>query len=123
MATINVARVLNSPKFVKSFNVYRETGAFVAGRWTQTSQEIIAMRGVIVPEGTKDIIQVLEGDRTSQLASFYCKQEIFVTRNDGAFSGTSDRIEWRGSQFRIFKVLPWSDFGYYKAFGVSVEGD
>ena len=123
MPTINVSRVVKNSRFAQNYHIYREKGSFVAGRWTQTTLDTILMFGVVTAAGTKDIIQVPEGDRSSQIMVFHSVEKLYVTHVDTCFSGISDKILWKGSYYRLFKVLEWSDFGYYKAFGISVEGD
>jgi hypothetical protein len=83
------------------------------------------MNGVIIPANEKEIMQVPEGDRSTAMMIFYADQEIFTTHtNDGlGYSGTSDEIEWRGDRYRVIKVNQRGDYGYYKAFGVYMEGD
>lgn len=118
MAQINVGRVIKSNKFAQTFVVHRKTGSWVNGRWTGAESNITT-RGVVTACGTKDIIQVPEGDRSSGVMCFHSTSELFVTNT----TGTSDEIEWRSKRYKLVKVLQWTDFGYYKAFGVSMEGD
>lgn len=120
---INVGRVINSSKLrkLKPFTVWRKTGDWVAGRFEETEQAI-SMYGVVNVASSDDIIQVPEGDRTTGLMSFHCTSPLFKTRN-GSSKGTSDEIEWNGGRYKILKVLPWSDYGYFKALGTSMEGD
>lgn len=120
---LNVSRVINSSKFrqLKPFTVYRKTGDWVAGRFEET-ETAIPMDGVVTAAGTKDILQVPEGDRTSQLMVFHSTQPLFVTHDDVEGKGTSDQIEWHGERYRLLQIKDWSDFGYYKAFGTSMSG-
>jgi hypothetical protein len=119
---INVGRVIKSPNMVQTFVIYRQIGEFVAGRWTQTSLKAINVKGIASAEGTKDIIQEPEADRTSQLMCFYTKEQVFVTHASPK-AGASDRIFYKGAYYRVFKVLPWSSYGYYKSYAISMEGD
>lgn len=121
MPRINVSRVINNRKLKENFTVWRKTGKWIGGRWEQDEIALI-FEGVVTAAGTKDIIQVPEGDRISQLMCFHSIQQLYTTHIGDDFSGTSDEIEWRGSRFKVFKVLPWADFGYYKAIGISMEG-
>jgi len=59
---------------------------------TETS---ITISGVVTAAGTKDIIQVPEGDRTSQLMVFHSTMPLYVTHDDIEGKGTSDEIEWQ----------------------------
>lgn len=118
---INVGRIINSPKFSQTFTVWRKTGSWALGRFIETEQSI-PMLGVVTAAGTKDIIQVPEGDRTSQLMVFHSTMPLYVTHDDVKGRGTSDEIEWHGERYRLFQIKDWSDFGYYKAFGTSMGG-
>lgn len=118
---INVGRALNSSRLRQPFTVWRKTGEWALGRFIET-ERAIPMSGVVTVANSDDIIQVPEGDRSTGLMSFHCTSPIFKTRN-GTDKGTSDEIEWNGSRYKILKILPWSDYGYYKALGTSMEGD
>jgi hypothetical protein len=121
---LNVSRVINSCKLrqPKPFTVYRKTGDWVAGRFEET-ETAIPMMGVVTAAGTKDIIQLPEADRTSQIVVFHSTLPLYITRdNEQQGAGTSDEIEWHGERYRLFQIKDWSDFGYYKAFGTSMSG-
>jgi hypothetical protein len=118
---INVGRIVNSRNFAQpsGFTVYRQTGQWVAGDWIP-SETAIQMRGTVTAMNPKDLTQVPEGDRVTGIMCFYSQQPIYVTHAaDGTNpGGTSDEIVWQGERYRISSVIPWQDFGYYKAFGV-----
>lgn len=120
---INVGRVLNSSKLrqPKPFKVWRKTGAWIAGRFVETEASI-SMSGVITPASAEDILQVPEGDRTSKIIAFHSTMPLFVTHDDVQGKGTSDQIEWHGERYRLLNRKDWSDFGYYKALGISMGG-
>lgn len=122
MPRLNVAKVLSNSQFKDSFTVYRKTGNWIAGRFKETEDPII-FSGVVTAPGTKDLIQVPEGDRTSEIMCFHSTNELFVTHNDVSSKGTSDEIEWNNKRYRIYQVKNWNKFGFYKAIGISMEGD
>jgi hypothetical protein len=122
---INVGRIVNSRNFAQSsgFTVYRQTGTWVAGRWVP-DELIIRMQGTVTAMNPKDLTQVPEGDRVTGIMCFYSQQQIYTTRAAGTDpGGTSDEIVWQGERYRVSSVVPWSDFGYYKAFGVRMVSD
>jgi hypothetical protein len=53
---------------------------------------------------------------------FFSLQPIYVSQG-GTSAATSDTITWRGDTYRMAKVWPYGDFGYWKALGVRVSGD
>lgn len=121
MPRIDMSELITDQDFAQNYIVHRKSGSFVGGRWVQT-ETAITVNGVVSPAGSKEIMQVPEGDRTSLIMSFHSTVEIFVTRRTAAAAGTSDEIEWRGNRYRIHQVYPYADYGYYKALGISMEG-
>lgn len=118
MPRLDIGELITDPDFAQDYIVHRKSGGtWDAGVWKQ-SETTITMTGAVIVAGTKDINQVPEGDRTSQIMDFYSNVEIFVTSK----AGTSDEIEWRGHRYRIYQVKQYADYGYFKAIGVSMEG-
>lgn len=124
---INVSRVINSRNFAQpgGFTVYRQTGGWAAGRWVAEPEAPIQMQGTVTVANSQDLVQVPEGDRVTGLMCFYSQQPIFTTRaaDDPNKGGTSDEIVWKGERYRVSSVVPWGDFGYYKAFGVRMVSE
>lgn len=118
---INIAELVYDPDFTQDFTVHRKTGSWSAGRFVETESSL-TFAGVITPASAKEILQFPEGDRVTGMMKFYSEQEMHVTHNSGT-PGTSDQIEWRGQRYRVINVTPYSDYGYYKAFGVYLESD
>lgn len=118
---INVGRITLSRNFAQpaGFIVYRITGDWVKGRFVAVAPIELKLQGTITVAAPKDLMQVPEGDRVTGLMCFFSMQEIFVTRTEGI----SDEILWQGERYRVSAVVPWQDFGYYKAFGVRMAGD
>lgn len=124
MPLLNVGRILNSKNFSQTFTVYRENGSWQAGRWVSTEAPL-QMIGAITAASPLDLNQVSEGDRVTGVMCFYSQQEIFTTHagESTEADGTSDQIVWNGDRYRISSVMPWSDYGYYKALGVRMMGE
>lgn len=116
MPRVNVAKVIKNPNFAQKYSIFRKSGKFVKGVFVQSETEI-KVTGVVTAPSSNDIIQIAEADRVTGIMCFHSNQEIFVTRD----SGTSDEILWRGSRYRIFRVVQWGDYGYWKALGVSMS--
>ncbi len=123
---INVGRVVLSRNFAQSqgYEVYRTTGDWVKGRWISNPEVTIKFAGTITVAEKNDLVQVPEGDRVTGLMCFYATRPIYVTRIEegNELGGISDEIVWQGNRYRIAAVVPWQDFGYYKAFGVRMVG-
>lgn len=114
---INVSELITDPDFAQTYSIFRKSGQFTAGRWVQTETEL-TFTGPIQPATEKEIIQVPEGDRISEILVFYSTQEIYTTNN----TGTSDEIEWSGNRYKVEKVERYGDNGYYKALAIFKKG-
>ncbi|HBC94293.1 MAG TPA: hypothetical protein DCZ10_15700 [Pelotomaculum sp.] len=119
---INVAEILYDPDLNQDFTVYRKTGTWTAGRYSETETPL-SFTGVILPANAKEINQFPEGDRVTGMMKFFSEREIYVTRSNDEGKGTSDQILWSGHRYRIINVKPYKDYGYYRAFGVYMDGE
>lgn len=122
---LNVSRVLQSKNFSQNFKVYRKKGHLLKGELIQ-SEDILTFKGVVTVASPKELNQVPEGDRISGMMVFYSQNEIRITRAGGIESqdtfGTSDELEWQGKRYKVLKVNPYVDYGYFKAFATYMEG-
>jgi len=127
MLLINLARVVISPYFSQRFIVYRSVGSFVKGRWVEGEIEEIPMQGVINVAGALELKSFSEGDDVSGAMTFIAREQIYVTRaanvEEGIEAATSDKIMWRGELYKIIKVDPYADFGFYDATGTRLKGN
>jgi len=53
--------------------------------------------------------------------NFHTNQALYVSR-EGTYEGISDKIYWRNNYYKLASVLPYADYGYYKASGVRTKG-
>lgn len=118
---INVSKVIRNPRFSQQFSVYRKSGEWISGRFVQTETEI-KMTGVVTAPNPNEIMQIPEADRVSGTMCFHSAQELFETRSNDDEKGTSDEIVWQDNRYKVSRVIPWVDYGYWKAFGVRMEG-
>lgn len=114
---IDVGGLVISPEFAQSYTVYRETGSWQAGRWV-SKEASLTMTGTVTVAKPNDIMQIPEGERVTGAMCFYSLEPIYETRLGNPSEGTSDQVEWNGSRYRIYSIMPWSDYGYCKAIGV-----
>lgn len=132
MPTLNVSRVVNNPKFAQTFNVQRSQGGDWNddGTWGDETIEV-SFYGIIQPATAKELNQLKEGDRVKEVKSFHSTQEMYLSHvidnasvtDIGYSARISDYAIWKNQLYRLAKRYEWSDFGYYKALGVRVEGD
>lgn len=118
---ISVKEVITDPDFAQNFTVYRSTGSFVDGVWTENTPSAIKMLGVVTVSSSKELDQVPEGDRVKGAMTFHTVCPIYATRV-GTSQGTSDKILWRGEYYKLANVYPEVDYGYWKGIGVRIKG-
>jgi hypothetical protein len=118
---IDVSEIITDPDFCQEFTVYRSTGSFIKGVWTESTPIKIKMMGVVLVMNAKELNMVPEGDRIAGAMTFYSTEQIYTTRT-GDEQGTSDKILWRGEYYKVFNVYPWIDYGYFEASGTRIKG-
>lgn len=119
---ISLDEIIEDPDFAQPFYVYRSTGSFIDGVWTESTPKRIQMYGVIVVANARELRMVPEGDRIQGAMDFYSLSPLYVTRT-GQSQGTSDKILWRGDYYKLLSVRNWIDFGFYSATGERIAGD
>jgi hypothetical protein len=116
----SMAEIVNDPDFAQSFTITRSSGSFVKGNWDNIPTTVQGY-GVIQPATPKELSQIPDGDRVTGAVSFHSSQALYETHLIPS-AGTSDTIAWNSQNYRLVKVFPWQDFGYYKAIGVRMSG-
>ena len=79
------------------------------------------MRGIVTMATAKDMQMVPEGDRMTGAIRILTTERIYIT--DGATKDTTDMVLWRGARYRIVKVTPDVDYGFYRSIGTRLDGD
>ena len=126
---VDLTEIVNDPEIAQSFTIERSTVTFVLGG-DQTAVTPITAFGVITVADADTLQMIPEADRTQSAMSFYTTTPIVLSHgNEPQLSGTSgtqgvsDVLIWRGIRFRISKVFPYIDYGYFHAVGVKVEAN
>lgn len=121
---INLSRVLNSPAFRQTFQVFRSSGHFDLGGWQEDIQSppSFPVSGVVYPSTAKEIDQVPEGDRVSGMMTFISSEPLYTTHASGV-AGISDKIEWHGELYKLIQNLPFDDYGFHVCVGSRLSGD
>jgi len=117
---INVTEVVLDDDFVQPFTVLRSSGQQGPDGWIN-NETSIAIYGVVSVARFRDLMMIPEGDRVTGAMVFHSDQPIYLTRI-GANQGISDIIVWRGEQYKVSTLAPYSDYGYYKAIAVRMLG-
>lgn len=125
MPNYSMAEIVNDPDFAQFLPgaIARDAGQFVLGKW-KSSTTFVDFFGIVEPAKSKDVDQVPEGDRIEGAIAFYSSSPLYETHagQTNVPDGISDVITWHNQPYRLLKVFPWSDFGYYKAIGVRMSG-
>ena len=119
---VNLADVVNDPDLAQPLTVYRSQGSFELGGWVESTRPL-SIRAVVTVASEQDLRQVPEGDRVTGAMSFHSTQRLYLTRGATPQTAESDTIVWRGDSYRLVKVWPYGDYGYYKAIGVRMSGE
>lgn len=93
-------------------------GGFARGGYRSTPS-LIQTRGVIRPTNAEDLEQLPEGDRVQGMMTFWSPIEIKITGT----KGTSDIINYHGSDYRVLQVMDSGDAGFWKAIGTRMSGE
>lgn len=122
---INLALIVSDPDFAQPLIITRSSGgSWQLGNWVDATQQVNWF-GIVQPATPEELEQVPEGDRVKGAMSFHSEQVIYETHTNGptdSNAGISDLITWQNQTYRIVKVFPWEDFGYYKAIAVRKSG-
>lgn len=115
----DLSEVVLNPDFAQDVTITRSSGSFGEGGWINTSSTIYA-KGTIVVADSRALQQIPEGDRV--VGSMQLLIDIQIYETSAARGGLSDQIVWRGDNYRVQKVDPWGDFGFWSAILVRMEG-
>jgi hypothetical protein len=118
----DMSDIVNDPDFAQAFTVTRSFGRFAAGGWQEVNTTTLSMWGALVPLNEKELLQLPEGDRVKGSIKVYCSSELFVTHAN-APSGVSDKITWKGEEYRIASLMPFMDYGFWSVIAVRITGD
>jgi hypothetical protein len=124
MAYLDLSAVANDPAFAQSYVVTRRTGGFAQGGYVITSSTAVPFWGIIQPSADEDLAQVPEGDRVTGMIGFISQQRMYQTNGKGIGnpSGLSDLITWNDQVYKVVAVVPWKDFGFWKAIASRQSG-
>lgn len=117
----SIAEIVDDPDFAQSFTITRSQGGnWVLGAWVD-SIVTVGMWGSLQPPTPEELDQVPEGDRVTAIIAIHCTQQIYETNVDHSH-GISDIVLWHGEKYRVIKVFPWNDYGYWKALACRMSG-
>lgn len=101
----------------ENFTLLRYQGGFVAGGYAE-APTTLARFGVISAPSGNELSQVPEGDRVQGAIAIHTWEELKETSE----SGTSDVAQWQGQNYKIVKVWPYPNRGYWHAYAVRMSG-
>ena len=112
-----VAYLCEDPELgAQPFTVKRMTGIWSNGRLIDPGDgdKTFSGIGIIVPPDKEQLEFYPEGEKTNNKIAVYTRKEIRVTRD----SRTSDRIIWRGEEYKTVNVQRFDDWGFCVTFAV-----
>jgi hypothetical protein len=124
MARVNVGELIHDPDFAQDFEVIRKAGKWVDGRF-ETQASTIPMRGVVVPNSTKGLVQSPDGDAIQGTIEIYTHEALYTTQlSEESFTAdrVSDEVVWRRQTWKIIDTEDFRDYGYYKAIAERKRG-
>lgn len=127
---INVADIVVDPDFAQYYTVYRETGYWQSGRFVTDPEVALQYYGAVVPATEQEIVQVPEGDRTSIMMCFYSTSDkpFYLSRESSSSGlgdgekGISDQILWENDRYKVIKIWPYLNFGYWQCIATRMAG-
>lgn len=117
----SMAEVINDPDFAQAFTIMRSAGAFSLGKWINQTSNVPGY-GIIQPSTAEELEQVPEADRVKGAITIHSSQTLNETDVQSNSAAISDTVTWNNQTYRVVKVWPWQDFGYFKAVLVRMSG-
>lgn len=117
---INLSRVILSPRLSQKIIVHRVSGQWIRGEWVMGNREVITTRGIVTVANPKDLEQIPEGDRVTGAMRFLTLHRLYHTNSAEPIS---DFVIWREAKYRIIKISPDVDYGFFRSIGVRWEGE
>lgn len=104
----------------QAFCVFRTKGEWSDETFEFELSEPQQIQGIgnMQPASPRQLAQVAEGDRTSEMLSLRTRMALYLTHvidanpNEGY---VSDELVWRGNRYKVVSVDGWHDFGFCHA--------
>lgn len=119
----DIAELIDDPDFCTSFTImvsdsYRQDD----GEWIE-GFEPYKMTGVIQPASSRDTAHMIDGDEYRGAINVWARQMIATADNSERCAGLGDLIDWHCKRYRVVNSKDWSQYGYWQAMAVEVDGD
>lgn len=88
-------------------------GAYVEGQFQPGARVRTTIQAAHQPITAEDLLQLAEGDRTEAMKSLWSRAEL-RSANEAAQT-PADELEIEGAIWRVIKVWPRSEAGFWKA--------
>jgi len=116
-------RVIKNRHMNQSFTVYRSSGDWVDFEWVENTPEVLTITGIISIASEKEMENLDFADRVKGAIVIHSIEKLNITRDDGTEKGTSDKVVWRGEEYKVKSSSPYADYGYYKSIAVRIKGN
>lgn len=119
MPSWSLAEIGNDSDMGEPVTIVRSSGSFAAGGWSNTTSTINSW-GVVAVAEDEALRQIPEADRVEGALMLVSALPVYETLESR--SGLSDQIIWNGNNYRVVRLGPWSDFGYYHVILMRMTG-
>lgn len=123
---MDLSLAFTDPNISEAFVVLRSSGHPGAGGWVEDTVQEITAHGTIGIAASKDIETLPEADVVHGAITINTRTQLFVTHDvnaDISTAGTSDIIVWQNENYRILKLYPYRNRGYWWAVASRMAGN
>ena len=101
----------------------RGPGRWVRGRYEKGQLNILTVKMSVQPLSREQLLQLPEGQRTSDALNFYTDLPLFT--GDEKKLRSADIVRHRGKRYQIEEVGDWTktDLPHYRSIGMKVDGE
>jgi hypothetical protein len=103
--------LMTDPDLCEPFTIRRRRGEWGVGGYSPVSEDDINVLGVASATNSDDLELVPEGDRTTGMMTFYCREPLHVAETDQP----ADEILWSGNVYKVVAVADWKRHGFCEA--------
>lgn len=111
---IGVGELMSDPDFIESVTLRRPTPSMQEGVAVATHVDT-TITAIVQPATPRELMGLPEGQRLKDVVSVWSATEM------KAEPGAPDILLRSGRSYRVIKLEPWAEAGYYRAFAEGFE--
>lgn len=94
--TFQLTNTMNIP-------LLRSQGEWVKGRWKETKNQELTIKGNLQPVKFSEILQMPEADRTMEWIKIYTTDHLVTAEESDLTGNPADRVVWEGNTYKVMK--------------------